>query len=200
MPVIFMLGPGITDDDVRVRRRSDDQLDGVILGRIHCMVLVQNPERFLIHPRFEGDAPGLGLENEIRKNRQASEDYVARTVGEFSETYNYYFNQIRILMDALSNVARDAGQKLFHGENGNLKTNFALHMANELKSGRTALESDQERLIVIGANEEDTELLENAGSEAASEAEAEPAEEVNIAYEAEPKNVEDFPDATNLEE
>ncbi len=141
-----------------------------------------------------------GLENEIRKNRQASEDYVARTVGEFSETYNYYFNQIRILMDALSNVARDAGQNLFHGENGNMKTNFALHMANELKSSRTALVSDQERLIVIGANEEDTELLENAGSEAASEAKAEPAEEVSIAYEAEPRNVEDFPDATNLEE
>ncbi len=141
-----------------------------------------------------------GLENEIRENRQASEDYVARAVGEFNETYNYYFNQIRILMDALSNVARDAGQNLFHGESGNLKTNFALQLANELKSGRTALESDREKLIVIGASEEDTELLENAGSDAAPEIDAEPADGVNIAYEAEPRNAEDLPDATGMEE
>ena len=45
------------------------------------------------------------LENEIRDNRQANQDFVTNTVKTFGESYNYYLNQIKVLMDALGNVA-----------------------------------------------------------------------------------------------
>jgi chromosome segregation ATPase len=55
------------------------------------------------------------LENEIRDNRQANQEYVANTVKTFGESYNYYLNQIKVLMDALGNVATRTGAALFSG-------------------------------------------------------------------------------------
>ena len=74
------------------------------------------------------------LENEIRDNRQANQDYVANTVRTFGESYNYYLNQIKVLMDALGNVAAQTGEALFSQENADLKERFDSQMRGALKS------------------------------------------------------------------
>ena len=61
------------------------------------------------------------LENEIRDNRQANQEYVANTVKTFGESYNYYLNQIKVLMDALSQVTERAGKNLFENDTDHLK-------------------------------------------------------------------------------
>lgn len=75
------------------------------------------------------------LENEIRDNRQANQEYVANTVRTFGESYNHYLNQIKALMDALSSVAAQTGETLFSGENADLKARFGSSMQEYLKSG-----------------------------------------------------------------
>lgn len=75
------------------------------------------------------------LENEIRDNRQANQEYVANAVRTFGESYNHYLNRIRALMDALSNVATQTGETLFSGENADLKARFGSSMQEYLKSG-----------------------------------------------------------------
>jgi len=93
------------------------------------------------------------LENEIRDNRQANQDYVARTVRTFGESYNYYLNQIKLLMDALGNVAFETGEALFAGENDDLKSRFADQMRDTLKNRMGSLESGTGDAIVIGAED-----------------------------------------------
>ena len=75
------------------------------------------------------------LENEIRDNRQANQDYVAETVRTFGQSYNYYLGQIKTLMDALSRVAAQTGETLFSGENADLKDRFGTQMQEYLKAG-----------------------------------------------------------------
>ena len=82
------------------------------------------------------------LENEIRDNRQANQDYVANTVKTFAESYNYYLNQIKVLMDALGNVATRTGETLFSGENADLRAQFGHQMRDLLKSGVDAFDED----------------------------------------------------------
>ena len=94
------------------------------------------------------------LENEIRDNRQANQDYVSSTVKSFSESYNYYLNQIKVLMDALGNVATRTGEALFTGENGDLKARFGNQMRDVLKSGADTLGGDEGDLILIGYADE----------------------------------------------
>ena len=100
------------------------------------------------------------LENEIAANRKNNEEFVTSTVGSFTETYNYYLNQIKVLMDALGHVAQQTGQTLFEGDTENLKANFSQQLADALKSGTDKLEGDEGELIVIGASEEDMDMLE----------------------------------------
>ena len=88
------------------------------------------------------------LENEIRDNRQANQDYVANTVKTFGESYNYYLNQIKVLMDALGNVATRTGAALFSGENADLRNSFGHQMRDLLKSGVEAFDEDGEKLVV----------------------------------------------------
>ena len=90
------------------------------------------------------------LENEIRDNRQANQDYVSSTVKTFGESYNYYLNQIKVLMDALGDVATRTGAALFSGENGDLKSRFGAQMRDVLKSGADSLKGDDGDLILIG--------------------------------------------------
>ena len=94
------------------------------------------------------------LENEIRDNRQANQDFVASTVKTFSESYNYYLNQIKTLMDALGNVAARTGSALFEAGNGDLKEHFGLQMVEELKSGLDGMQNEAGDRILIGAAEE----------------------------------------------
>ncbi len=85
------------------------------------------------------------LENEIRDNRQANQDYVANTVRTFGESYNYYLNQIKVLMDALGSVAAQTGEALFSQENADLKARFDSQMRGALKSSSVgALQNAQE--------------------------------------------------------
>ena len=88
------------------------------------------------------------LENEIRDNRQANQEYVANTVKTFGESYNYYLNQIKVLMDALGNVATRTGAALFQGENADLRSSFGHQMRDLLKSGVEAFDDDEEKLVV----------------------------------------------------
>ena len=88
------------------------------------------------------------LENEIRDNRQANQEYVAGTVKRFSESYNYYLNQIKVLMDALGNVATRTGAALFSGENADLRNSFGHQMRDLLKSGVDAFGDEGEDLVV----------------------------------------------------
>ena len=95
------------------------------------------------------------LENEIRDNRQANQDYVANTVKTFGESYNYYLSQIKTLMDALGNVAAKTGEALFSGDNGDLKTRFGSQMRDMLKSGAEALRGDGGDRLFIGGTEDE---------------------------------------------
>lgn len=88
------------------------------------------------------------LENEIRDNRKANQEYVANTVKTFGESYNYYLNQIKVLMDALGNVATRTGAALFQGESADLRSSFGHQMRDLLKSGVEAFDEDEEKLVV----------------------------------------------------
>ena len=111
------------------------------------------------------------LENEIRDKRQANEDYVASTVKSFGESYNYYLNQIKLLMDALGNVATRTGEALFSGGNDDLKSRFGSLMRDTLKTETGDLKGDAGDVVLIGSLDEP-----EAPEEAAGEAEAMPGE------------------------
>jgi len=93
------------------------------------------------------------LENEIRDNRQANQEYVANTVKTFGESYNYYLNQIKVLMDALGNVATRTGAALFSGENADLRASFGHQMRDLLKSGVDAFGDDGAEELVVEAED-----------------------------------------------
>jgi len=93
------------------------------------------------------------LENEIRDNRQANQEYVANTVKTFGESYNYYLNQIKVLMDALGSVATRTGEALFSGENADLRTSFGHQMRDLLKSGVDAFGDEEAEQLVIEAED-----------------------------------------------
>ena len=116
------------------------------------------------------------LENEIRDNRQANQDYVASTVKTFGESYNYYLGQIKTLMDALGSVAARTGEALFSGDNGDLKARFGSQMRDMLKSGAEALKGDGGESLFIDEEEEEAAPAAEEAGEAVCEA-AEAAEE-----------------------
>jgi len=105
------------------------------------------------------------LKNEINAVKQENQGKVAGTVQTFVESYNYYMNQIKMLMDALSNVAVRTSEVMFDNPQEDLKANFGLQMVEELKSQTDAINRDSGDLIVIGAPEEKEE--EEAAPEAA---------------------------------
>lgn len=103
------------------------------------------------------------LENEIRDNRQANQDYVTQTVKTFGESYNYYLGQIKLLMDALGKVATQTGEALFAGENADLKERFGSQMRHTLRSGVEALGPGASDLFVIEPEEAPEEAIEDVG-------------------------------------
>ena len=123
------------------------------------------------------------LEEEIETNRQQNEAFVSETVRTFSESYNYYLDQIKVLMDALSDVATRTGSSLFHRPGGDLKASFGQMLAEELKSGTDVLRGGSGDLIVIGSPEE-ADRAEKAEPECVPGAEAEDAECAEEAPEA----------------
>ena len=109
----------------------------------------------------------FNLENEIRDNRQANQDYVTSTVKSFGESYNYYLNQIKLLMDTLSAVATQTGEKLFSGDNGDLKARIGHQIQERLTSGADSLKSDGDLLLFGSAKEEKEAPAEAAAEEPA---------------------------------
>lgn len=102
------------------------------------------------------------LEQEIEENRQENREYVSDTIQSFSETYNYYLNQIRILMDALSHVAAKTGKGLFSGKSDDMKANFGLEMAEEIRASAGSLENHPGDIVLIGGQEDTEEPVEPA--------------------------------------
>ena len=157
------------------------------------------------------------LENEIRDNRQANQEYVAGTVKRFSESYNYYLNQIKLLMDALGDIAKHTGEALFTGEysDRDLMTSMGEEIVARLKTDTDSLRTDDSGLVLIGTPEEaqkedapeapDDEVILEAdadtfsfGGEAAVEA-AGLADEVKESVEDTFGEVSDFADNTFAE-
>lgn len=113
------------------------------------------------------------LENEIRDNRQANQEYVTSTVKTFGESYNYYLGQIKVLLDALGNVATRTGETLFSGGNADLRASFGHQMRELLKSGVDAF-NDEEELVVEAEDAQEEAVPGEA--EAAGDAAEEPVE------------------------
>ncbi len=104
------------------------------------------------------------LEIELRDSRQASQDYVTDSVKTFSDSYNYYLNQVKLLMDTLSGVATQTGEDLFSGENDDLKTRIGHQIRQQLATDADAMKNDGDLLLFSGVKEE-----EEANEEAAPE-------------------------------
>ncbi len=128
------------------------------------------------------------LKNEIQENKQQNEEYVAQTVQKFSESYNYYLNQIKLLMDALGDVAVQTGQCLFSGvgTGKDLKGLIGQNMAAKLQSETGSLREDEDGMVLIGnARKAEEESPEEAGAEEALAAEEKAADADEAATEAE---------------
>ena len=109
------------------------------------------------------------LENEIRENKQENEILISNTVKKFSESYNYYLNQIKLLMDALGDVAVQTGQGLFsESDSGrDLKGLIGENMAAILQSETGSLRDEEDGMVLIGK----AKSPEDAGEADASEGE-----------------------------
>lgn len=110
------------------------------------------------------------LDNEIADTKQASQQFVSETVSTFSETYNYYLNQIKVLMDALGDIAIHTGAALFTEEydGRNLMTTIGQEMVGKLKSEADMLRGDENEngVVLIGnVAEEDLSVVEAVASE-----------------------------------
>ena len=109
------------------------------------------------------------LDNEISENRRANEAYVSDTVKRFSESYNYYLNQIKLFMDALGQVAVETGQALFSEglADGDLRTSIGRSMVARLQVDTDPLRSDDNGMVLIGNQKsEDADVKEILESEA----------------------------------
>ncbi len=112
----------------------------------------------------------LNLDNEIKEKRRANEEYISGSVKSFSDSYNYYLNQIRLLMDALGNVASKTGNELFSGAEGDLKARLGSEIAGALKAELDPLKTDSGDLLLISSAEgaEGNVLLDEAVIEEAA--------------------------------
>ena len=149
------------------------------------------------------------LDNEIKENRQANQDYVSSTVKSFSESYNYYLHQIKLLMDALGDVATRTGEALFSEPNEDLKAKIGQQMAEKLKAETDPLRTDTGNVILIGtvdkpeeapAEEIAEEPACEAGPEQEPECEAASAEEIPEEAECETESAEEIPEEPQEEE
>lgn len=115
---------------------------------------------------------------ELAQQKKDTEEYVGDTVETFSETYNYYLNQIKVLMDALGQVATKTGKHLFSGEEVDLKTEFGRRMMRALKQEAETLPQEGGNRVLFGAPEEEEEKKEEPKAEEVKAEEAEAAEAV----------------------
>ena len=112
------------------------------------------------------------LEEEIATNRADNEALVSETVQTFAGSYKYYLDQVRGLMDALSQAAQETGASLFGGDTANIKERFGAKILEHLQESANTLKQDSGDLLLIGA--EEAEAAPEAPEEAMEEAEAVP--------------------------
>ena len=136
------------------------------------------------------------LENEINDHREASQEFVSSTVRNFAESYNYYLNQIKLLMDALGDVASRTGEALFSADHKDLKVQIGQEMMNKIKTDTDNLRSDSDGLVLIGSTEEiEKQLEEEVLAEECGEDAEECCEEAEAAEEAVEEAVEEAEEA-----
>lgn len=109
------------------------------------------------------------LEIELRDSRQASQDYVTDSVKTFSDSYNYYLSQVKLLMDTLSDVATQTGEELFTGENDDLKTRIGHQIREQLATDADAMKNDGDLLLFGSVKEEEAQEAEEVKEDVAEE-------------------------------
>ena len=109
-----------------------------------------------------------GLDKEIHDSRQANQKYVTSSVKTFAESYIYYLNQIKLLMDTLSDVATQTGENLFSGENSDLKARIGHQIQQRLTTSTALLKGEGDVLLFSSGKEE----AEETGAETEAEAPA----------------------------
>jgi len=124
------------------------------------------------------------LEEEIRTNREDNQTMVTETVKTFAGSYQYYLDQIRVLMDALSQAAKETGDSLFAGDQPNIKEVFGSRIREHLQNDTDALRQNAGDILLIGAEEAKAAVAETAEEIAGTVEEAVvPAEEIAEAVE-----------------
>ena len=102
------------------------------------------------------------LEEEIRTNREDNQTMVTETVKTFAGSYQYYLDQIRVLMDALSQAAKETGDSLFAGDQPNIKEVFGSRIREHLQNDTDALRQNAGDILLIGAEEAKAAVAETA--------------------------------------
>jgi hypothetical protein len=98
------------------------------------------------------------LLEEIQENRENNQQIIKNTVNDFAGSYLYYMDQIRMLMDALTQAAAETGSTLFKAEGGDVKQRFGASIAEHLKNDVRALEQSRgDRLLIDAVDKEETE-------------------------------------------
>jgi len=126
------------------------------------------------------------LADEIQSQREDNQTMVSETVKTFAGSYQYYLDQVRTLMDALSQSVKETGESLFSGDTQNIKERFGAKVLEHLRLDRDSLQQDTGDLLLIGkeeapAAEEAAEEAAEAVSECAEECMEEAAEVVDDA-------------------
>ena len=119
------------------------------------------------------------LAEEIEQNREDNRQMVSETVRTFAGSYRYYLDQIRALMDALSEAAKETGENLFKGETQDIRGSFGTRIVERLRDDADSLRQNTGDKLLIGAEEpEAQEAVCEKVAETACDACEEAAEEV----------------------
>ncbi len=117
------------------------------------------------------------LAEEIEQNREENREMVTETVKTFAGSYRYYLDQIRALMDALSEAAKETGENLFKGESTDIRASFGTRIVERLRDDADSLRQNTGDKLLIGAEEEPVEEPAAEACEACEEAAEEVKEE-----------------------
>ncbi len=83
----------------------------------------------------------------IEDGRLANRDYINNTLKEFSQSFGYYLAQVKLLMDALGDVAVKTGETLFQGQEEKLLTSIGEGISAKVQDEADAL--DPEGVVLI---------------------------------------------------
>ena len=118
------------------------------------------------------------LAEEIEQNREDNRQMVSETVRTFAGSYRYYLDQIRALMDALSEAAKETGENLFKGETQDIRGSFGTRIVERLRDDADSLRQNTGDKLLIGAEEPEAQEAVCEACEACEEAAEEVKEEV----------------------